>query len=372
LNALISTLMRRIASGTLPGFPHHLRVAQVQQELPVVDSDTPVTPLDYILANDPVRKVILRKIAQIENDESGSSEDSEEENGGVTAESLEAEADFLQSLYDLLEDENVIKARAIRILKDLGFSAKRREADMRNMSGGWRMRVAIACALTQEPDVLLLDEPTNHLDLEGVEWLRSYLVGPAAEDLTVLITSHDSNFLDDVCTDIIRFHRQQLHYYPGTAHAMIALPPMLVLFVALRWWCAILMASLSQLLTCPFPLVTTASLGNYSTYEMARSDKETGLARTQEKVDKQRKELEESIRKMQIAASRDTSGKGSGQVASRKKKLARHGAEKNVNGHRFRAQQDSSNGMSAVRAGSQNGTPRIFFSLSLLKSLLLV
>jgi hypothetical protein len=102
---------------------------------------------------------------------------------------------------------------------------------------------------------------------------------------------------------------------------------------------------------------------------MTRSDKETGLARTQEKVDKQRKELEDSIRKMQIAASRDTSGKGSGQVASRKKKLARHGAEKNVNGHRFRAQQDSSNGMSAVRAGSQNGT---FASCCTMQSLCLV
>jgi len=68
---------------------------------------------------------------------------------------------------------------------------------------------------------------------------------------------------------------------------------------------------------------------------------------------------------MQISASRDASGKGSGQVASRKKKLARHGAEKNVNGHRFRAQQDSTNGMSSIRAGSQNGmqhvTPACFF-----------
>ena len=211
--------MRRIASGTLPGFPHHLRVAQVAQELPVVDASTAITPVEYILLNDPVRKVILRKIAQIENDESGS-DDSESDvdtatAGVLSAEKLEQEANFLQSLYDLLEDENLIQARAVRILKDLGFNAKKREGDMRSMSGGWRMRVAIACALTQEPDVLLLDEPTNHLDLEGVEWLRSYLVGPSAEELTVLITSHDSNFLDDVCSDIIRFHRQQLHYYPG-------------------------------------------------------------------------------------------------------------------------------------------------------------
>lgn len=78
------------------------------------------------------------------------------------------------------------------------------------------MRAAIACALAQEPDILLLDEPTNHLDLEGVEWLKSYLIGPSAEELTILITSHDRNFLDDVCTDIIRFYKRQLHYYPGT------------------------------------------------------------------------------------------------------------------------------------------------------------
>jgi hypothetical protein len=79
------------------------------------------------------------------------------------------------------------------------------------------------------------------------------------------------------------------------------------------------------------------------------------LARTQEKIDKQRKQLEDSIAKMQVAASRDSSGKGSGQVASRKKKLNRIGAEKNEHGHRFRAQQDSTNGMSSIRAGSVNG-----------------
>ena len=78
------------------------------------------------------------------------------------------------------------------------------------MSGGWKMRCAIALALFQEPDVLLLDEPTNHLDIEGVEWLRSYLLGPGAgaggnPGLTILMTSHDRNFMDEVCTDIILF-----------------------------------------------------------------------------------------------------------------------------------------------------------------------
>ena len=134
-----STLMRRIASGTLPGFPHHLRVAQVQQELPVVDESAPMTPVEYILANDPVRKVVLRKIDQIENDLSDSEESESESDGEINTEKLEAEANFLQSLYDLLEDENVVKARAVRILKDLGFNATRRDADMREMSGGWRI-----------------------------------------------------------------------------------------------------------------------------------------------------------------------------------------------------------------------------------------
>lgn len=95
--------------------------------------------------------------------------------------------------------------------------------------------------------------------------------------------------------------------------------------------------------------------GNYTAYERARSEKETSLARTQEGIDKKRAQLEESIRKMQITASRDASGKSGGQVASRKKKLARHGAEKNAHGHRFRAQQDSYEGMSSIRAGSMNG-----------------
>lgn len=293
-----STLMRRIASGTLPGFPPHIRVAQVRQELPSVDDEN-ITPVDYVVQWNPLRRAVLKQIEKIENEDFLEKLDED-------IEGIEEQANVLEQLYDLLEDEGQATANAVKILKDLGFNGKRREQSLKSMSGGWKMRASIALALAQDPDMLLLDEPTNHLDLEGVEWLKSYLLSPAAEDITVLITSHDSSFLDDVCTDIIRFFSQKLEYYPG----------------------------------------------NYSVYEMTRKEKQLGLQRTQESLDKQRKNLQNTIQKMQVQASRSDNAQGA--VASRKKKLARQGAEKNEHGHRFRAQQDSYNGMSAIRMGSQN------------------
>ena len=83
------------------------------------------------------------------------------------------------------------------------------------------MRVVLAFALFQDPTLLLLDEPTNHLDIEGIEWLKTYILGRGADDgITFLITSHDKKFLDDVCTDIIRFHNLSLTYYPGLANRL--------------------------------------------------------------------------------------------------------------------------------------------------------
>jgi ATPase subunit of ABC transporter with duplicated ATPase domains len=78
--------------------------------------------------------------------------------------------------------------------------------------------------------------------------------------------------------------------------------------------------------------------GTYTDYEKARSDKNLSNTRSQDLINKERKHIEETIRKLQITASRDSSGKGSGMVASRKKKLARHGAEKDENGHKFKVQ----------------------------------
>lgn len=77
--------------------------------------------------------------------------------------------------------------------------------------------------------------------------------------------------------------------------------------------------------------------------------------RVQENIDKQRKHLEDQIKRMQVAAHRDTSGKSNGQIASRKKKLARHGYEKNIHGHRWKSITEGHLGRSTIRAGSQCG-----------------
>jgi ATPase subunit of ABC transporter with duplicated ATPase domains len=201
-----STLLRRIASGTLPGFPPHLKVSQVRQGLPVFNSDAlMMNPVDYVIKFDPIRRMLLRKIDDLENGGMIDDDDS----------SPQAIADALCTLYDLLEDEGLAISRATNILRDLGFGEKRRSSSVGEFSGGWRMRLSFACALFQDPNILLLDEPTNHLDMEGVEWLVSYLKSSSADDLTVVVVSHDSHFLDEVCTDIIRFAHKHLQYYVG-------------------------------------------------------------------------------------------------------------------------------------------------------------
>jgi len=74
------------------------------------------------------------------------------------------------------------------------------------------MRISLARALFLEPTLLILDEPTNHLDLNAIIWLDNYL---QQWKKTLLIVSHDQNFLDNVCTDIIHLDQQKLYYYRG-------------------------------------------------------------------------------------------------------------------------------------------------------------
>merc|ERR1719359_1449979 len=87
------------------------------------------------------------------------------------------------------------------------------ERPTKRLSGGWRMRVALACALFVSPGLLLLDEPTNHLDLETVIWLEGYLRDVFKQ--TLLVVSHDRNFLNEVVSDILLFENLQIEAFKG-------------------------------------------------------------------------------------------------------------------------------------------------------------
>jgi ATP-binding cassette subfamily F protein 3 len=103
-------------------------------------------------------------------------------------------------------------ARAARLLDGLGFSSDKHNAPVASFSGGWRMRLNLAQALMCRSDLLLLDEPTNHLDLETVLWLEDWLKGYAG---TLLLISHDRDFLDSVCSHIVEVADQSTTLYTG-------------------------------------------------------------------------------------------------------------------------------------------------------------
>ncbi|KAF0268414.1 hypothetical protein FOG51_01172 [Hanseniaspora uvarum] len=108
-------------------------------------------------------------------------------------------------------------------LESVGFNEERRAQNVGSLSGGWKMKLELARAMLLEADVLLLDEPTNHLDVANVQWLQQYLLDNT--NITSLIVSHDTGFLDTVCTDIIHYENKKLAYYKGNLHDFVLQKP---------------------------------------------------------------------------------------------------------------------------------------------------
>ena len=118
------------------------------------------------------------------------------------------------------------KKRISEVLEEVGFTAgpEGRQSDrVGALSGGWKMKLSLAKAMILRADVLLLDEPTNHLDVANIKWLEEYL--KAHTEITSLIVSHDSGFLDNVCTDIYHYETKKLIHYRGNLAEFVKIKP---------------------------------------------------------------------------------------------------------------------------------------------------
>ncbi|KAK7954858.1 atp-binding cassette sub-family f member 2 protein [Apiospora saccharicola] len=124
------------------------------------------------------------------------------------------ESPMLLDLYDHIDkmDPSTFATRASLILTGLGFDKVTIHKKTKDMSGGWRMRVALGKALFVRPTLLLLDDPTAHLDLEACVWLEEYL---KKWDRTLVLISHSQDFLNGVCNNMIDMRKQQLMYFGG-------------------------------------------------------------------------------------------------------------------------------------------------------------
>ncbi|KAK8067167.1 ATP-binding protein cassette- sub-family F- member 2 [Apiospora hydei] len=124
------------------------------------------------------------------------------------------ESPMLLDLYDHIDkmDPSTFATRASLILTGLGFDKVTIHKKTKDMSGGWRMRVALGKALFVKPTLLLLDDPTAHLDLEACVWLEEYL---KKWDRTLVLISHSQDFLNGVCNNMIDMRKQQLMYFGG-------------------------------------------------------------------------------------------------------------------------------------------------------------
>ncbi|ORY71032.1 P-loop containing nucleoside triphosphate hydrolase protein [Pseudomassariella vexata] len=186
-----STLLKAISEREYP-IPKHIDIYLLNQGAPPSD----LGALEWVLKEAENEMKRLDDLAEKMLEEEG------------------PESPMLLDLYDHMDkmDPSTFATRASLILTGLGFNKQTIHKKTKDMSGGWRMRVALGKALFVKPSLLLLDDPTAHLDLEACVWLEEYL---KKWDRTLVLVSHSQDFLNGVCTNMIDMRKQQLMYYGG-------------------------------------------------------------------------------------------------------------------------------------------------------------
>lgn len=186
-----STFLQALAAREVP-IPEHIDIFLLNQEYP--PTETPA--LTAVIADAQAELNRLEQLMEklLEED---------------------PESPLLEDIYERIDqmDASTFETRAASILYGLGFTTEKMAYKTKDLSGGWRMRVALAKALFVKPTLLLLDQPTNHLDLGACVWLEEYL---SHYDRILLIISHSTDFLNEVCTNIIEVTpKKQLSYFGG-------------------------------------------------------------------------------------------------------------------------------------------------------------
>ncbi len=169
--------------------PQKWVIAHVAQETPAVDR----LAIDYVMDGDAELRMIQARLATAE----------QSDDGHRVAE--------LHAQLEVIGGYNA-RSRAARLMRGLGFKPNQEDMPVQQFSGGWRMRLNLAQALMCRSDLLLLDEPTNHLDLDAVIWLEEWLCRYPG---TLLLISHDRDFLDAVVTQIAHLEQHGVQLYSG-------------------------------------------------------------------------------------------------------------------------------------------------------------
>ncbi|QIA62297.1 ABC transporter ATP-binding protein [Vibrio astriarenae] len=169
--------------------PKHWELAWVAQETPALDRSA----IEYVIDGDREYRLLEKRLAEAEQADNGT---------------------LVADLHGQIETIGgyTIRARAAELLDGLGFSQDQMLWNLTQFSGGWRMRLNLAQALLCRSDLLLLDEPTNHLDLDAVMWLERWLQSYPG---TLVLISHDRDFLDPIVTRIIHIENEKLNEYTG-------------------------------------------------------------------------------------------------------------------------------------------------------------